>query len=411
MSNYFCKIEIVEKYFFHILITMIKENIKSSVMPQGFLCASRLCGLKKSGKDLTVIYSKKPASAAAVFTKNTICGVPVALGREIIKKETLQALVINSKISNVGTGELGMQNAKKMAIATAKELAIDPSLVLMSSTGIIAQQLPIEKIQRGIIGISQEFCSNPLVAAEGIMTTDTYPKAICAKVGKATITIIGKGSGMVEPDMATMLVYILTDAQIDAKKLDLMLRRCVDKSFNMLSIDSDMSTSDTCVIMANSMAGEGDLVEFEQILQKLCIQMTEMLARDGEGATKLLRVFIKNALNEKEAKIFAKSVVNSPLIKTMVHGGDPNIGRLLMALGKCTENTLDIEKLSLAINDIIVFDNSNKVCFNEQKLRKKFDSQEVDIMVNLNLGNGCATAYGCDLTNGYIQENAAYYSS
>lgn len=243
------------------------------------------------------------------------------------------------------------------------------------------------------------------------MTTDTYPKAISIKVGNSTITIIGKGSGMIEPNMATMLVYILTDAYIEAKTLDKMLKNVVNQSFNMLSIDTDNSTSDTCVIMANGLAGEVDKKEFEAALLKSCITMTEMLAKDGEGATKLIRTIINNAYSQEEAKIYAKSVINSPLIKTMVHGGDPNIGRLLMAIGKCNKNQLDINKLEIVINSTVVFKNSEKQNFDEQELRNSFNADDIDIVINFNLGEHSTVAYGCDLTYGYIDENAAYYSS
>jgi len=380
-------------------------------LPQGFQCASKLCGLKKEGKDLALIYSQVPASAAGVFTQNQFPGAPIILGRELIKKGVLQAIVVNSKVSNVATGAQGLENARRMGAAVARELNIPAEFVMMSSTGVIAKQLPIELIEHGIQGFSRELVADPLVAAQGIMTTDTYPKAISLAVGPATLTIIAKGSGMIEPNMATMLVYILTDAQFSAPVLDQMLREAVRDSFNMLSVDSDMSTSDTCLILANGLAGPVDAAEFLAALKFATLEMTRMLARDGEGATKLLIAHIQGAISETEARILAKSLINSPLIKTMAYGADPNIGRILMALGKCLTCTIQPEKIEITINSQPVFKNLNKVDYDETELRRNLSGDPVEITVNLNSGSGKATAYGCDLTEGYIRENAAYYSS
>ena len=202
---------------------------EEAILPQGFSCASKNCGLKADGaEDLSVIYSDTVASAAAVFTKNQVPGAPVIVGRELIQGKKLQALIINSKISNVGTGSLGVENARKMGRAVAKEFDCDANHVLMSSTGVIAVQLPIEKIEQGVVGIKSEMKADPLIAAKGIMTTDTHPKAYSMSVGSATVTLIAKGSGMIEPNMATMLAYAMTDAEIEDSKLDEMLRIAVN---------------------------------------------------------------------------------------------------------------------------------------------------------------------------------------
>lgn len=381
------------------------------IMPKGFSCASVNCGLKEKGNDLSVFYSDIPASAAAVFTRNQFPGAPVILGQQIIKKGELQAIVVNSKISNVGTGEQGIANAKRMAIAVAKEFSIDESLVIMSSTGVIGKQLKIDLIENGICGIRQELVSDPLVGARGIMTTDTYPKALSMQVGNATLTMIAKGAGMIEPNMATMLVYIFTDAKIANKELDNMLRQAVSDSFNMLSVDTDTSTSDTCVALANGHAGEVDNTLFLDALKFGCIEMTKKLARDGEGATKLLISKIQGAASQDEARIVAKSIINSPLIKTMAYGADPNIGRVLMAVGKCFSCSVVPAKIEITINNTLVYKNMERVDFDENKVRLLLSGDAVEIAVNLNIGNGKATAYGCDFTEGYIKENAAYYSS
>ena len=384
---------------------------KKPVMPQGFSCSSKNCGLKEQGADLSLFYSKVPASAAAVFTRNQFPGAPVILGRELIQRGQLQAIVVNSKISNVGTGQQGIDNAAKTGQAAAKEMKIAPEDVIMSSTGVIGVQLPVELLEAGMQGMGQELQEDPLVAAEGIMTTDTYPKALSLSVGEATLTIVGKGSGMIEPNMATMLVYIFTDAKIAAPLLDQMLRTAVNQSFNMLSVDTDTSTSDSCVMMANGLAGEVDTEEFQKALDFACIEMTKMLARDGEGAGKLLVTKVKEAKTDQEARFIAKALVNSPLIKTMAYGADPNIGRILMAVGKCFDCTVVPEKLVCHINGTLVYQNSNRTNFDETAVRELLSGETVEIEVRLQVGTGQGTAYGCDLTEGYIKENASYYSS
>ena len=381
------------------------------VFPRGFRCASRNCGLKPSGSDLALFYSEEPASAAAVFTRNRFPGAPVEVGREIIRRGQLRAVVVNSKVSNVGTGETGILNARRMGIAASVELGLRADEVLMSSTGVIGKQLPIERIEAGLVGISRELVDDPLRGAEGIMTTDTYPKALSLRVGDATITWVAKGSGMIEPNLATMLVYIFTDARVDAPTLDRLLRDAVEDSFNMLSVDSDTSTSDTCVVLANGLAGAVPEAELASALRAGCIRMAEMLARDGEGATKLLRAVVRGAPSRDDARRVAKSIINSPLVKTMAFGADPNTGRVLMAVGKCFEVPQEPQRLSIWINDTLVFRAGCRTEYDEEALRRELAGDPVEIGVDMGMGEGSATAFGCDLTHGYIDENAAYYSS
>ncbi len=379
--------------------------------PRGFLCTSTNCGLKPDAKDLALFVSERDAAAAAVFTRNHFPGAPVTLGRETIRAGSLRAIVANSKCSNVATGARGFENARRMAAAAAKEIGSTADRVLVSSTGVIGVQLPIEKIERGIAGLAAQLQSDPMVGAEGIMTTDTHPKALSARVGDATITWVAKGSGMVEPNMATMLAYIFTDAEFAAPALDRMLRQAVHLSFNMLSVDTDTSTSDTCAIMANGLAGRVDEMEFLKALTAGCIRMTELLARDGEGAEHLLRTTVRGAANEDDARKVAKSLVNSPLIKTMVHGADPNVGRLLMAVGKAFDANVRPASTDAWINGHAVVKRGERLDFDEAAVRAALKSEVVDLEVTLGVGAATATAYGCDLTNGYIEENAAYYSS
>lgn len=381
------------------------------VFPRGFRCASRNCGLKPSAKDLALFVSDIDAAAAAVFTKNQFPGAPVILGRETIQGGVLRAIAVNSKVSNVATGARGVEAARRMAAAAAAEVGTDANRVLVSSTGVIGVPLPIEIIERGLRGMTSELQSNPLVGAEGIMTTDTYAKALSANVGEATITWVAKGSGMIEPNMATMLAYIFTDAAFSADELDRMLRHAVHTSFNMLSVDTDTSTSDTCAILANGLAGTVDPTVFQATLAAGCIRMTEMLARDGEGAEHLLRVTVRGGANETEARRVAKSLVNSPLIKTMVHGADPNVGRILMAIGKCFDCTIAPDRTDAWINGFAVVQHGARLDFDDAVVRKTLGAEIVDLEIALGVGDGTARAYGCDLTKGYIDENAAYYSS
>jgi glutamate N-acetyltransferase / amino-acid N-acetyltransferase len=379
--------------------------------PRGFRCASRNCGLKPTAKDLALFASDVDAAAAAVFTLNHFPGAPVVLGRETIRGGVLRAVVVNSKVSNVATGSAGVENARRMAAAAATELGTSANHVLVSSTGVIGVALPIGKIERGLQGMAADLQDDPLVGAEGIMTTDTYPKALSANVGDATITWVAKGSGMIEPNMATMLSYIFTDAAFDAPTLDRLLRRAVAVSFNMLSVDGDTSTSDTCAILANGLAGPVDEATFSDALVAGSIRMTELLARDGEGAEHMLRVTVGGALDDTDAGRIAKSIVNSPLVKTMVHGADPNVGRLLMAVGKCFTCSVRPETTDAWINGHQVVQGGTRIDFDEAVVRAALAVDTVDIEVNLGVGDGVATAYGCDLTKGYIDENAAYYSS
>jgi glutamate N-acetyltransferase/amino-acid N-acetyltransferase len=379
--------------------------------PRGFRCASTHCGIKAEGKDLSLFASEVPAAAAAVFTRNHVVGAPIVVGRELIRAGTLQAVVVNSRVSNVGTGPDGVERARRMGAAAAAALGIPAERVLMSSTGVIGVPLPVEKIEAAMPGLPALLQNDPMAGAEGIMTTDTYAKAISMDVGGATLTVVGKGSGMIEPNMATMLVYAFTDAALDAAALDRVLRRAVDDTFNMLSVDTDTSTSDSCVVLANGLAGPVAEGVFEKALREAFVRMTEMLARDGEGATTLVRVTVTGAADRGQARIVAKSLVNSPLVKTMIFGGDPNVGRLLMAVGKCFTCRVDPDLIGASICGVRVLFDGRRAAFDEASLRTLLRTDPVDLEVSLGVGSGEARAWGCDLTHGYVDENAAYYSS
>jgi glutamate N-acetyltransferase/amino-acid N-acetyltransferase len=379
--------------------------------PRGFRCASRNVGLKPSAKDLTLFVSDPESTAAAIFTRNHFPGAPILLGRETIQGGRLRAIIANSKVSNVATGEAGLVNARRMAAAAAAELGAAADRVLVSSTGVIGVALPIEKIEAGVRGMSADLQDDPIVGAEGIMTTDTFAKALSISVGDATITWVAKGSGMIEPNMATMLAYIFTDAALDAAALDRLLREAAARSFNMLSVDTDTSTSDTCAILANGLAGPVDEAAFREALIAGCVRMAETLGRDGEGAGHLVRVTVRGARDAVEATTIAKSVVNSPLVKTMVHGADPNVGRLLMAVGKCFDCTVRPATTDAWINGYQVVRGGERLTFDDAVVRKALANEVVDLEIALGVGEARAVAYGCDLTKGYVEENASYYSS
>lgn len=382
-------------------------------LPRGFTCASRNCGLKPTASDLALFVSEVDATAAAVFTRNHFPGAPIILGRETIRGGTLRAIVANSKCSNVATGDEGVRNARRMAAAAAAEIGTTADRVLVSSTGVIGVPLPIEKIERGLVGMRGDLGTDPMPGAEGIMTTDTHPKVLSMTVpgSDATITWIAKGAGMIEPNMATMLAYIFTDARVEREELDRMLRAAVRDTFNMLSIDTDTSTSDTCAILANGLAGPVDAAAFREALTAGCLAMSEVIARDGEGATRMLRVKVRGAKDDHDARYIAKAINNSPLIKTMVHGADPNVGRILMAIGKCFDCTIAPDRTDAWVNGHQVVQGGRRLAFEDAVVRQALTTDTVDLEVSLGVGASSATAFGCDLTKGYVDENAAYYSS
>jgi glutamate N-acetyltransferase/amino-acid N-acetyltransferase len=379
--------------------------------PQGYLSLAKNIGVKDDTLDFTVIYSTVRATAAAMFTQSLFCGAPVLVGREHVADGHLQALVINSKNANVATGKQGLENARETTRLVAQELDIAPEDVLPSSTGVIGQQLPMEKFRQAIVGqLRQELRPDNLgTSAQAIMTTDTRPKLTCKRVGKAVIAGMAKGSGMIEPNMATMLSFLLTDAALPADTLRPMLRQAVEQSFNMVSIDTDTSTSDTVVMMANGLAGEVDVEAFQTALNEVCVTLAKEVARDGEGATKLIEVVVTAARDDSQAKRIAKAVVNSPLLKTAVYGADPNWGRVAMAIGKCHEDgDIHPELVSIAFGDTCVFAKGEPQAVNLRHLETYLRGAEVQIAIDLGLQDGRATVWGCDLTEDYVRINALY---
>ena len=379
------------------------------LQPQGFLSVAKNVGIKDETLDLTVIHSTVRARAAAMFTRSRFPGAPVTVGRRHIANGLAQALVINSKNANVGMGKQGIDNAIETCRIVGEELGVDPYDVLPFSTGVIGRPLPMDKIRAGLRGIrSQLKPDNLKLAAEAIMTTDKYPKYFSCRVGPAVIAGIAKGAGMIEPNMATLLVYLMTDAELPRAAMRPMLRRMVDRTFNCTSIDTDTSTSDTVVLMANGLAGKVKLGQFEKGLLEVCEYLTKEIARSGEGATKLITVDVKGAKTGTQAKRVAKCVVNSPLVKTAVYGCDPNWGRVIMAVGKSFDPSVEPTKVTVRFGDTNVFKKGSPVECDLEALRQYLGQSEVVIGVDLGIGKASARVWGCDLTEGYIKENAYY---
>lgn len=382
------------------------------MQPQGFRTCAKNIGIKDATLDFTVIASDVPASAAAMFTQNRFCGAAITVGRQHVANGQLQAFVINSKNANVATGEEGLANIQEVVQLAANELAIAPEDILPSSTGVIGRPLPMEKLRQGISGLAQQMQPGHLEqAALAIMTTDTHPKMHCYRVGNAVLVGIAKGVGMIEPNMATMLSYFMTDAAIAPAILHRCLQEAVERSFNMVSVDTDTSTSDTVAIMANGLAGEVDLDEFRHALQQMAVELAKELAHDGEGATKLIEVTVEGAATFPQAKRVAKSIVNSPLVKTAIFGADPNWGRIAMAIGKCDEQTAIIpEKVSIAFGNLLVYEGRPLADVDLSLLKAYLSNHEILIHVALGLGDARATVWGCDLSYDYVRINGSYTS-
>ena len=373
-------------------------------------------GLKDQTLDFGVIASECKCTAAGVFTRNNFPGAPVTVGRENIQNGQLQAIVVNSKIANVATGIDGIEDAKNMCRWTGEALGIDPELVLPSSTGIIGRRLPVKKIHEGCKIIPEKLGSSPEYIdnfARAIMTTDTHPKWCSASIENSTLLGVAKGAGMIEPNMATMLSFFVTDAKISSEQLQTILRRVVNQSFNRISIDSDTSTSDTVVILANGLAGPVDTEIFEKTLRNSSIQLAKEIARDGEGSTKLIELTVSGAKSQEMALQISKSIINSPLVKTAIHGADPNWGRFVMAVGKVFEYPVPLSDLSIhfGTGSQVLTVNAESLNADTVKLdaiSELLQNQEVFLEVVVGDGKFSETVWGCDLTKDYIEENAFY---
>jgi glutamate N-acetyltransferase/amino-acid N-acetyltransferase len=380
------------------------------------------CGIRKAKKDIAIIASDVPATVAAVFTLNKTLAAPVVLDKETLKRsKTCSAIIVNSGNANACTGEQGMIDAREMIALGANALSLPPEEILISSTGVIGQYLPMEAIRSGISDAAQALGEDgSLDAAEAIMTTDTYSKEyeIAFEINGVPVTIggIAKGSGMIAPNMATMLAFITTDALIEGKYLQKTFSRCVDISFNRISVDGDMSTNDMAAILANGCAGNPLIVEgsteaqsFEAALEEVLLTLAKMIARDGEGATKLVEIVVEGAASEKEAVMAARSVANSNLVKTAIHGEDANWGRILAALGYSGIDFLP-QNTELAINGLPILGKEYEILIDEVLTKKALSQENITVSIDLNKGSDSASFWTCDLSKEYVHINASYRS-
>ena len=381
-------------------------------LPQGFRAYVANVGVKDDTDDLTVVASDRPCAAAGVFTQSSFAGPSVVVSRGHVADGAARAMVVISKNANVATGEQGLADAREVVGAVARAVGCATHDVLIASTGVIGRPYPMDRIRTGLRSIPSPLPGDDAAAvARGIMTTDTAPKTAHATIGTSGATLVGvaKGVGMIEPDMATMIAMFFTDASVSAPTLDASFRRVVERTFNCVSIDSDTSTSDTAVILANGAAGSVDMAEFEAALYSVAESLTKQIARDGEGAETLIEVTVDGASTAEQAKRVAKAIVNSPLVKTAVHGADPNWGRVAMAVGKAT--TVDEVDQTL----VIIRFGSQEVYparLNDADLAALAQYMHgTDVLVHVSLatgGSAAATVWGCDLTDGYIRINADY---
>ena len=389
--------------------------------PRGFAAGGVFIGLKTRGPDkldLAILVSDEPCAVGGVFTTSAIRSATVDLDRERVGRGRGQALIVNAGIANTCVGAQGYKDAVEMTILAAAHLGLAAEDVLVCSTGVIGVELPMALIRSGVAQIVPDGDGGGLLA-RAMMTTDTHPKetavAFTASSGE-TITIggVAKGSGMIHPNMATMLAFAATDAAVDAGFLQTTVKAVADDTFNMLTVDGDSSTNDTFLAFANGRAGNPviderspDAVRFRQALQEVGANLTRMLARDGEGATRLITVQVDGASNDADARLAAKTIAGSNLVKSAVYGADPNWGRLMMALGRSGAAAVE-EKVDLFVNGVCIMEAGTPIPFHRDAVVALMSGEQVDFRVSLNLADGAATAYGCDLTEQYVIINSAY---
>lgn len=395
--------------------------------PKGFLASGIYCGIKQGSvkKDLALIYSEVPAKASGMFTKNKVKGAPIYICKDHLSNKKAQAIIINSGNANTCTGDDGLSKAKKMTALQAKALNLKADDVLVASTGVIGVPLNIDAIKDGIPLLTEKLSkSGNQDAASAIMTTDTFMKELAAEfyIGdtKVTLGTMAKGSGMIEPNMGTMLSFITTDISISPQLLDEALKSTVTITYNRVSVDGDTSTNDSIFILANGQANNPTITEkdenyytFVNVLKEINTIMSKNIAKDGEGATKLLECQVIGATNEKDAVLFGKSVINSSLVKTAMFGSDANWGRILCALGYANVD-FDPEKVDVSFEscagEIEVCKNGSSVAFDEDKAKKVLDQKEIIIKINLSQGECTAYVWGCDLSYEYVKINGDYRS-
>jgi glutamate N-acetyltransferase/amino-acid N-acetyltransferase len=395
--------------------------------PKGFLASGIRCGIKAGAakRDLALVYSPRPCTSAAVFTANRVQAASVTVSREH-NNGRLRALVANSGNANACTGQAGLDAARRMTELAAEKLGIPAEEIAVASTGVIGVPLPLDRIEGGMAELAASLGSNGGDALEAIMTTDTRKKSAAVELvlpadnSPIKIGAMTKGSGMIHPSMATMICVITTDAAITATMLDRALRRAVNRSFNRLTVDGDMSTNDMTLIMANGAAknslidGEGpDWEAFAAALEEVCTGLARAMARDGEGASRLITVTVSGAVCEEDAAVLARSVAGSSLVKTACFGADANWGRVLCALGyagipfKPEETSVEFAS---AAGSLVVCKNGGPLSFSEEKAKQILSEEEIEIRCVVGSGNSRASAWGCDLSYDYVKINGDYRS-
>lgn len=392
--------------------------------PKGFLTAGVACGIKKSGNlDLGLIVCPTGAKATAVFTTNKIISAAVQICKTHIKSASISAVIANSGNANTCTGQQGIKNAIKMCSETAKQIEENPHSVLVASTGIIGEQLPIKKITTGISKAAAKLSAKAAAGlnfAKAIMTTDTKPKQAIRRIEisgkKVTIAGAVKGSGMIAPNMATTLCFITTDAAITKPLLAKALSAAIGNSLNKLTVDGHQSTNDTAIILASGLAGNRPIVSqcprykrFAKALADLCDDLAKQMALDAEGATRMFKVVVNGAASKADAAKAARAIADYDLVKCAIHGGDPNWGRIICAVGSAGVK-LNPDKLSCGLGDITVFKNGTPQKFDAKRASKVISKTEHTITVDLGAGKQSDFCYGCDLSSEYVKINADYHT-
>ena len=389
--------------------------------PKGFVAAGMACGIKSRKEDLALIYSEVEATASGVFTANRVKAAPLLVNMKNLRRGRARAIIANSGNANAATGEQGIADAKAVGDALAKVLKIKPEEVLLASTGVIGVPLPVGKIISAIPGLVSSLSKGgSREASRAIMTTDTFPKEIAleTEIDGAMVRLggIAKGSGMIHPNMATMLAFFTTDAKITRRMLKRALKGAVDKSFNMITVDGDMSTNDMALILANGLAGNDEIsgegtafLKFCELLEYASVALAKMIAKDGEGASKFIEVRVKNAPTPRDAKRVAKAIASSNLVKTAIHGEDANWGRILAAVGYSGAR-FDKDRVDVYIGNVKTAENGMGLPFDEKAAKEALGGQEVMLTVDLKVVDSDACVWTCDLTCDYVKINASYRS-
>jgi glutamate N-acetyltransferase/amino-acid N-acetyltransferase len=391
--------------------------------PRGYVAAGCHCGIKKNSKtkDLALVFSKRKATAAGTFTTNRLPAASVVYSKQVAEKGFARAIIANSGCANSCTGAEGLRNAEEMAKATAEKLDISPDEVVVASTGVIGEQLPIVRIREGIGTLAANLSSEGGTdAAQAILTTDTRPKQVAVRMqsssGPVTIGGIAKGAGMIAPNMATMLAFMTTDASLGKKPLRLALTEAVSQSFNRISVDGDTSTNDMVVILANGGPGSDVITErssdfkpFTRALTEVCLRLAHMIVADGEGATKFVEITVRGALNDEQANLVARTIGTSNLVKTALFGEDPNWGRIMAAIGRSGAD-IEPDRITIFLDNLKLVSKGISAGFPREQARESLAGKQIKITVDIGMGKGEARFWTTDLTNEYVEINADYHT-